>query len=117
MLLQYNVDGVIVASSTLPQSFLAGCHVAGLPLVHAFGRASQPSGFAAAGVDNAEGGRLAARTLLARGYRRIAFLGGPRTASSTEDRLGGLKQGLAAAGLSPATAVSAPAMPMTPGGH
>lgn len=105
MLLQYNVDGVIVASSTLPHSFVAGCHAAGLPLVHAFGRASQPSGFAVAGVDNAEGGQLAARTLLARGYRRIAFLGGPRSASSTEDRLAGLTQGLAAAGLSPCATV------------
>ncbi len=105
MLLQYNVDGVIVASSTLPQSFVNGCHAAGLPLVHAFGRASQPSGFAVAGVDNAEGGRLAAQTLLARGYSRIAFLGGPETASSTEDRLGGLKAGLAAAGLSPSATI------------
>lgn len=101
MLLQYNVDGVIVASSTLPQSFVNGCHAAGLPLVHAFGRASKLSGFAVAGVDNAEGGRLAAQALLARGYSRIAFLGGPRKASSTEDRLGGLTEGLAAAGLSP----------------
>jgi DNA-binding LacI/PurR family transcriptional regulator len=105
MLLQYNVDGVIVASSTLPQSFIDGCHAAGLPLVHAFGRVRKGSGFAVAGVDNRKGGRIAAQALLERGYSRVAFLGGPKMASSTVDRLAGLTEGLAAAGLSPCASV------------
>ena len=99
MLLQYNADGVIVASSTLPQAFLAGCRDAGLPLVQAFGRTRTSRGIAVASVDNVAGGRLAGATLVSRGYRRIAFLGGPETASSTIDRLAGLRQELAKHGL------------------
>lgn len=105
MLLQYNVDGVIIASSTLPQSFVEGCRAAGLPVVHAFGRARTARGIAVAGVDNRAGGRLAARTLAERGYRRIAFLGGPETATSTIDRLSGLRAGLAEHGLVPRDAL------------
>lgn len=99
MLLQYNADGVIVASSTLPQAFLAGCRDAGLPVVQAFGRTRTARGIAVASVDNVAGGRLAGATLVSRGYRRIAFLGGPETASSTIDRLAGLRQELAKHGL------------------
>ncbi|MCB1381099.1 MAG: LacI family DNA-binding transcriptional regulator [Alphaproteobacteria bacterium] len=99
MLLQYKVDGVIVASSTLPQPFVDGCCAAGLPLVHAFGRPQPSRGFAVAGVDNIAGGCLAAATLVDRGYRRIAFLGGPKSATSTIDRLAGLTSELARHGL------------------
>jgi DNA-binding LacI/PurR family transcriptional regulator len=41
------------------------------------------------GINNVTAGRLAAQTLLDRGYRRIAFLGGPDSATSTQDRLAG----------------------------
>ena len=41
MLRQYSVDGVIVASSTLPSSFAESFKSAGLPVVHAFGRYSK----------------------------------------------------------------------------
>ena len=105
MLLQYNVDGVIIASSTLPLPLIEGCRAAGLPLVHAFGRSRSSQGIAVVGVDNVDGGRLAATTLVERGYRRIAFLGGPKSATSTVDRLAGLTSGLAKHGLAPQAAV------------
>jgi DNA-binding LacI/PurR family transcriptional regulator len=105
MLLQYNVDGVIVASSTLPGPLIAGCRAAGLPLVHAFGRASPSREVAVAGVDNAAGGKLAAMALVQRGYSRIAFLGGPASATSTVDRLAGLTKALRKHGLEPVRAV------------
>ena len=105
MLLQYNVDGVIVASSTLPQAFVESCRAAGLQLVHAFGRADASSTILVAGVDNVQGGRLAGRLLVERGYRRIAFLGGPEGASSTVDRLAGLRQQLNKVGLAPVATV------------
>jgi DNA-binding LacI/PurR family transcriptional regulator len=105
MLQQYSVDGVIVASSTLPASFIEGCRAAGLPLVHAFGRPRPSHGITVAGVDNAAGGRLAAEALVERGYRQIAFLGGPNSATSTIDRLAGLTDGMAAHGLRPSETV------------
>lgn len=95
MLRQYSVDGVIVASSTLPPSFARSCKDAGLPVVHAFGRRSTLSKVNVVGVDNAACGRMAARALIDRGYRRVGFLGGPKTATSSQDRWKGFKHALA----------------------
>lgn len=89
MLRQYSVDGVIVASSTLPPSFSAAFKAAGLPVVHAFGRVSQVPDVHVVGIDNVACGQMAAGALIRRGYRRVAFLGGPATASSTQDRAAG----------------------------
>ena len=48
---------------------------------------------------------MAADLLWERGYRRIAYLGGPRTAPSTEDRVKGFRRRLLAHGLRPVTEV------------
>lgn len=95
MLRQYSADGVIVASSTLPPSFSRAFRDVGLPVAHAFGRICGTPDVPVAGVDNVECGRIAARTLVARGYRRVAFLGGPEAATSTTDRLVGFLEALA----------------------
>lgn len=97
MLRQYSVDGVIVASSTLPQSFAEAFHRAGVPVVHSFGRQVKRPKVDILGIDNFAAGRLAASTLVARGYRRVAFLGGPESATSTVDRLAGFEAGIAEA--------------------
>lgn len=89
MLRQYSVDGVIVASSHLPDGFAAAFAAAGMPVVHAFGRAVGVPVVDVVAIDNAGAGRMAAEALLARGYARIGFLGGPERASTTEDRLAG----------------------------
>jgi DNA-binding LacI/PurR family transcriptional regulator len=86
MLKQYSVDGVVVASSTLPPEFSKAFRDSDIPIVHAFARCSSIPQVHEVGVDNVECGRLAARTLIARGYDNIAFLGGPETATSTQDR-------------------------------
>ncbi len=101
MLRQYSVDGVIVASSTLPRQFIEACMESSLPIVHAFGRAGGKPEVNTVGSDNIQGGRLAGDLLLERGYRKIAFLGGPRTAISTEDRLRGLRASLEAKSMTP----------------
>lgn len=87
LLKQYSVDGVIVASSHLPEGFAHAFRRAGLPVVHAFGRATDAPEVDVVGIDNLAAGRLAAETLVARGYRSLGFLGGPATASTTQDRL------------------------------
>jgi DNA-binding LacI/PurR family transcriptional regulator len=109
MLRQYSVDGVIVASSTVSQKFVSGCLAANIPLVHAFGKASGKQRYPIVSADNVQGGRLAAQTLLALGYRRLAFLGGPQAASSTRDRLKGFRSGLEAQDLEPLLEEFAPA--------
>ena len=89
MLRQYSVDGVIVASSTLPPSFAEAFRDAGMPVVHSFGRYTTSPHVHVVGIDNIACGRMAAEALIARGYRRVAFLGGPERATSTQDRARG----------------------------
>ncbi|MFN3847448.1 MAG: LacI family DNA-binding transcriptional regulator [Paracoccaceae bacterium] len=95
MLRQYSVDGVIVASSTLPSSFAESFKSAGQPVVHAFGRYSASPDVHVVGIDNIACGRMAAETLVQRGYRHLAFLGGPKAATSTQDRASGFLGALA----------------------
>lgn len=86
MLRQYSVDGVIVASSTLPLSFAHAFQKAGVPVVNSFGRHVSDPAVNVLGVDNIAAGRLAAQTLIDRGYQRLGFMGGPKDATSTQDR-------------------------------
>ena len=94
MLRQYSVDGVILASSTLPPDFPKAFRDAGLPVVHSFGRWSRTPAVHLVGVDNRRCGKMAAETLVARGYRRLCFLGGTEAATSTQDRLHGFRKAL-----------------------
>ncbi len=96
MLRQYSVDGVIVASSTLPPSFAEAFRTAGMPVVHSFGRYATSPHVPVVGIDNVACGRMAAEALVARGYRRVAFLGGPEAATSTQDRAVGFLGALSA---------------------
>jgi DNA-binding LacI/PurR family transcriptional regulator len=86
MLRQYSVDGVIVASSTLPPAFAKSFRDAGIPVVHSFGRHTEMPDVDVLGIDNIEAGRMAARTLIVHGYTDVGFLGGPAEATSTLDR-------------------------------
>lgn len=95
MLRAYSVDGVIIASSTLPAHFAEAFQQVGVPVVHSFGRLAPDPKVHVLGIDNIAAGRLAAETLLARGYRRLAFLGGPEGATSTQDRQEGFAQAMA----------------------
>lgn len=94
MLRQYSVDGVIVASSTLPPSFARAFRTAHLPVVHAFGRHVPAPQVHVVGIDNVACGRMAAEVLVQRGYRSLGFLGGPEAATSTQDRAAGFLAGL-----------------------
>lgn len=94
LLIQYQVDGVIIASSTLPEAFSEACIEARLPTVMAFGRGRDSSGLSSVSVDNVDGGRIAADLLVERGCRHIGFIGGPAQATTTVDRLRGFRERL-----------------------
>lgn len=94
MLRQYSVDAVIVASSTLPPSFAMAFHEAGVPVVHTFGRFATAPQVNVVGIDNVECGRMAARELISRGYGHIGYMGGPETATSSQDRSQGFREEL-----------------------
>lgn len=89
MLQQYSVDGVIVASSTLPPVFAKAFKDKGMPVINTFGRNAADPMVDIVGIDNVSAGQMAARELVARKYRRVGFLGGPEAATSTQDRLKG----------------------------
>jgi len=95
MLRQYSVDGVVVASSTLTPAFSQAFRNARIPVVHSFGQHSSSPQVHVVGIDNEECGRIAARELMARGYKNVGFLGGPEAATSTQDRIEGFKSELA----------------------
>lgn len=95
MLRQYSVDAVIVASSTLPPSFAKAFHDARHPVVHTFGRFNTSPDVHVVGIDNVECGRIAARELAARGYKNVAYLGGPKDATSSQDRFRGFSEAVA----------------------
>jgi len=104
---QYQVDGVVIASSTLPYGFAKSVADFGMPTVIAFGGGMSQNAVSAAFVDNIEGGRIAARALVHGGYRSVGFLGGPSHATTTQDRLSGFQGQLASDGISPVQVVFA----------
>ena len=95
MLTQYSVDGVIVASSTLPPAFSKAFRDKRIPVVNTFGRYASNPDVHVVGIDNVAAGRAAAIELIARGYKEVAFLGGPKSATSTQDRFEGFRDEIA----------------------
>ncbi len=93
LLRQYSADGVVVASSELPNTFAESFKAAGIPTVLAFGRGSKSPGVDVVSIDNHAAGRMAAEALLARGYRHLGFIGGPQLATTTTDRWNGFVHG------------------------
>ncbi|TEA79971.1 LacI family DNA-binding transcriptional regulator [Allopusillimonas ginsengisoli] len=93
-ILQYQVDGIVLASTTMSSQLAAHCHAVGIPVV-LFNRLAPVEEASTVTSDNLEGGRLAARTLIECGARRIAFVRGLEDSSTTQDREKGLKEELA----------------------
>ncbi|MBD5771052.1 LacI family DNA-binding transcriptional regulator [Marinomonas colpomeniae] len=85
-LLQYRVDGVLFLSSVLPTIFAEVCTKAKLPAAIMFGRTNLSGSISVVTADNYNGGKMGVELLIARGYKQIAFLGGPINATTTIDR-------------------------------
>jgi DNA-binding LacI/PurR family transcriptional regulator len=103
-ILQYQVEGIVMASTMLSPTLAKSCSDVGVPVVQ-FNRISDLGGltrYATSSVtsDNAAGGRLAAELLVARGYKRIAFLAGLEDSSTSLERERGFKEALSELGIS-----------------
>jgi DNA-binding LacI/PurR family transcriptional regulator len=96
-LMDYQVDGIILASVTVSEALARRCGDAGMPLV-LFNRGLPGSGLASVTSANRDGGRRIAEFLVAGGHRRIAHVQGLPDAMTARDRLAGFREGLAAAG-------------------
>ena len=97
-MLQYQVEGIIMASATLSSSLASECAATGTPVV-LFNR--YVPGLPASSVtsDNLEGGRQVAHFLADGGHQRIAFIAGQENSSTSRDREAGFCKGLAERGL------------------
>jgi DNA-binding LacI/PurR family transcriptional regulator len=98
-ILQYQVDGIIMASATLSPNLAKNCAAAGVPVV-LFNRISSMSptnlpSTSSVTTDNYNGGRMVAKTLIERGYQKIGFISGLENSSTSIQRENGLRDGLA----------------------
>ncbi|WP_233236935.1 LacI family DNA-binding transcriptional regulator [Bordetella sp. LUAb4] len=97
-ILQYQVDGIVMASAMLSPNIARSCAEVGVPVVQ-FNRISMLGGLArhassSVTSDNHAGGALAARLLVQRGYRRFGFLAGLKDSSTSIERERGFRDAL-----------------------
>ena len=96
-ILDYQVDGIVMASVAMSSDIAERCEQAGVPVV-LFNRDQDRDGITAVTSDNFGGGRRVAEFLVAGGHRRIGHIAGWEGASTQRDRESGFLAGLAAAG-------------------
>jgi DNA-binding LacI/PurR family transcriptional regulator len=96
-ILDYQVDGIVMASVSLSSDLTERCAEAGVPVV-LFNRTQDGDGFSTVASDNLDGGRRLAEFLLAGGHERIAYIAGWEGASTQRDREAGFRAALTAAG-------------------
>lgn len=101
-ILQYQVDGIVMACTVLSSALARDCADAGSPVV-LFNRMSRQAAnelhpASAVSSDNEAGARMVARHLVAAGHQRIAYLAGLEASSTNVDRERGFREELALLG-------------------
>jgi len=97
-ILDYQVDGIVLASVAMSSQLAERCDAAGIPVV-LFNRAQQQDRFSTVTSDNFAGGQMLADFLVAGGHQRIAYIAGWEGASTQRDREAGFRAGLMAHGM------------------
>jgi DNA-binding LacI/PurR family transcriptional regulator len=96
-ILDYQVDGIVLASVPMSSELAARCQALGVPVV-LFNRSQDDERLSAVTTDNRRGGRLVADHFLALGHRWMGYIAGNEGASTQRDREAGFQEGLAQAG-------------------
>lgn len=96
-ILDYQVDGIVLASVSLSSGLSERCKAAGVPIVQ-FNRKQDDQEISAVTSDNRAGGRMLADHLLSLGHEKIAYIAGFEGASTQRDRELGFREGLEAGG-------------------
>lgn len=99
-LLNYRVDGIVLAATTLNAELARACTAAGIPVV-LFNRVAGDDidrAFHSVQTDQEAGTAALTRLLIANGHRRIAYLAGNLESSTNLTRERGCRAALAAAG-------------------
>lgn len=97
-LMQYRVDGIILASTSLSSELSEECATAGIPVV-LFNRTTLRASVSSVTTGNRDGGRQIADFLVAAGHRRFGYIAGLQASSTNRDRYEGFLEGLAAHGI------------------
>ena len=93
-IVDYQVDGIVLASVALSSELATRCRAAGIPVV-LFNRSQDGPPLPTVTSDNFSGGREIARFLVAGGYRRIGYIAGWEGASTQRDREAGFRSATA----------------------
>lgn len=96
-LMQYRVDGIILASTSLSSELSEECAAAGIPVV-LFNRTTERDAVSSVTTRNREGGRRVAEFLLAGGHQRFGYIAGLESSSTNRDRFAGYREALGEAG-------------------
>jgi DNA-binding LacI/PurR family transcriptional regulator len=96
-ILDYQVDGIVLASVSMSSILAAECAALGIPVV-LFNRDQDDDRLSSVTTDNRAGGRAIAEHLIALGRERLAYIAGFEGASTQRDRERGFRDGLEAAG-------------------
>ncbi len=97
-ILDYQADGIVLASVAMSSVLASRCRAEGVPVV-LFNRTQDNTSLSSITSDNVAGGRKVAEHFVENGYRRIAYISGWSGASTQRDREAGFCEGLAAAGV------------------
>tara|TARA_R110000868_G_scaffold302191_9_gene562698 strand:+ start:5281 stop:6351 length:1071 start_codon:yes stop_codon:yes gene_type:complete len=97
-LMQYRVDGIILASTSLSSELSEECATAGIPVV-LFNRTTERDAVSSVTTRNREGGMRIADFLVAGGHKSFGYIAGLENSSTNRDRFRGYVEGLAANGI------------------
>lgn len=98
-ILDYQVDGLVLASVAMSSVLAGQCHALGIPVV-LFNRDQDDARLSSVTTENRAGGRAMAEHLVELGRTRIGYIAGYEGASTQRDREIGFRDGLEAAGQS-----------------
>ncbi len=99
-LLAHQVDGIILASTSMSNHLTARLQELNMPFV-LFNRGQEDRSLPSVTAANYDGGRLAGRFLAAAGHKRIAHIAGWKKSINGRDRQTGFVDGLAEYGMEP----------------
>ena len=97
-LMQYRVDGIILASTSLSSELSEECTVAGIPVV-LFNRTTERDSASSVTTRNRDGGRMLGEFLLAGNHKSFGYISGLENSSTNRDRLLGFREALATGGV------------------
>ena len=97
-IMDYQVDGIVLASVAMSSDLASKCQKAGVPVV-LFNRSQDDDRLSSVGSNNVSGGRKIAEFLIDGGHKKIAHIAGWEGASTQRDRETGFMSGLYSAGI------------------